>query len=461
MKKNVLYAMRGMFMTAMALWAVNASATTDPNDPKLVSTCGLYIEDFAVVPGETYQMVIQYKSGEGWDKDGNPDIQYAHNTQFDITLPEGIDFTYTPRGKVKDYFSTERTMPYYEDEPTFCLTVDWKITSSGAHRFICKNTSAGVSDPLPGVDGPYFAINIAVAEDYDGTGVIKITNAQGSDATGAKAYHFLDTEAKVLLATDMKNVEEAAGQVGFAQPLTVVEKIPMANSLIVTDGENNWLRVAAPDAETFGELAKHDVFKPGTVVGEMTCENGNPAIALAKNPIDYNVYTAAGPEPGEPATYMIDECNLEHYDNFRPKANQVIAIQGYFFNGKLRGWSDNSGMSADLDMSWYEGNNSMTQGSSYRIPKAVAQLKSAWDKAAGAPAKMAADDNLYFQNYTLYALDVPELPTAVTELNNDKGVAAVKYVNVAGVESAKPFDGVNIKVTTYSDGSSKAVKVVK
>ena len=93
--------------------------------------------------------------------------------------------------------------------------------------------------------------------------------------------------------------------------------------------------------------------------------------------------------------------------------------------------------------------------------KAVAQLKSAWDKAAGAPAKMAADDNLYFQNYTLYALDVPELPTAVTELNNDKGVAAVKYVNVAGVESAKPFDGVNIKVTTYSDGSSKAVKVVK
>ena len=53
------------------------------------------------------------------------------------------------------------------------------------------------------------------------------------------------------------------------------------------------------------------------------------------------------------------------------------------------------------------------------------------------------------------------LPTAVTELNNDKGVAAVKYVNVAGVESAKPFDGVNIKVTTYSDGSSKAVKVVK
>ena len=248
--------------------------------------------------------------------------------------------------------------------------------------------------------------------------------------------------------------------VGFAQPLTVVEKLPIVNSLIVTDGNNNWLRVTA-DAETYADLAKHDVFKPGTVVGEMTNENGNPAITLAKNPIDYNIYNTTGHEAGEPDAYLIDECNLEHYDNFRPKANQVSAIQGYYFDGKLRGWSDNSGMSADLDMSWFEGHNTMIQGSPYRIPKAVTQLKSAWDKAAGAPAKMAADDHLYFQNYTLYALDVPELPTAVNELNNDKGVAAVKYLNVAGVESVNPFDGVNIKVTTYSDGSTKAVKVVK
>ena len=37
----------------------------------------------------------------------------------------------------------------------------------------------------------------------------------------------------------------------------------------------------------------------------------------------------------------------------------------------------------------------------------------------------------------------------------------VKYVNVAGMESNTPFDGVNIVVTTYTDGTHSAVKVIK
>lgn len=51
--------------------------------------------------------------------------------------------------------------------------------------------------------------------------------------------------------------------------------------------------------------------------------------------------------------------------------------------------------------------------------------------------------------------------TAVNAVKADKQVAGVKYYNVAGVESDKAFDGVNIEVTTYVDGSTKAVKVVK
>ncbi|MBQ3960330.1 MAG: hypothetical protein II683_00895, partial [Muribaculaceae bacterium] len=44
---------------------------------------------------------------------------------------------------------------------------------------------------------------------------------------------------------------------------------------------------------------------------------------------------------------------------------------------------------------------------------------------------------------------------------NAKAVAGVKYYNLAGVESNKPFDGVNIMVTTYTDGTKAAAKVVK
>ena len=51
-------------------------------------------------------------------------------------------------------------------------------------------------------------------------------------------------------------------------------------------------------------------------------------------------------------------------------------------------------------------------------------------------------------------------PTAVNDINS-KAVAGVKYYNLAGVESNKPFDGVNIMVTTYTDGTKAAAKVVK
>jgi len=48
----------------------------------------------------------------------------------------------------------------------------------------------------------------------------------------------------------------------------------------------------------------------------------------------------------------------------------------------------------------------------------------------------------------------------VDELNADKAVASVRYFNVAGQEMAQPA-GLTIKVTTFTDGTTSAVKVMK
>ena len=50
--------------------------------------------------------------------------------------------------------------------------------------------------------------------------------------------------------------------------------------------------------------------------------------------------------------------------------------------------------------------------------------------------------------------------TAVNELNGEKAVAGVRYFNAMGQEMAQP-EGMTIVVTTYSDGSTSAVKVMK
>ena len=57
-------------------------------------------------------------------------------------------------------------------------------------------------------------------------------------------------------------------------------------------------------------------------------------------------------------------------------------------------------------------------------------------------------------------LEVYPKPSAVNELADGKTVAGVRYFNVAGQEMAQP-EGLTIQVTTYSDGTSSAVKVIK
>lgn len=50
--------------------------------------------------------------------------------------------------------------------------------------------------------------------------------------------------------------------------------------------------------------------------------------------------------------------------------------------------------------------------------------------------------------------------TAISTTNVDKQVVAVKYYNVAGIASDKPFEGINIVVSTYTDGTRSATKVL-
>lgn len=51
--------------------------------------------------------------------------------------------------------------------------------------------------------------------------------------------------------------------------------------------------------------------------------------------------------------------------------------------------------------------------------------------------------------------------TAISTVEGSKQVVSHTYYNIAGMESSKPFNGVNIVVTRYSDGSSTATKIVR
>ncbi|MDY6302446.1 MAG: chitobiase/beta-hexosaminidase C-terminal domain-containing protein [Bacteroidales bacterium] len=51
--------------------------------------------------------------------------------------------------------------------------------------------------------------------------------------------------------------------------------------------------------------------------------------------------------------------------------------------------------------------------------------------------------------------------TSVAELASSRVVESVRYYNIMGMESVQPFEGINIVVTRYSDGSSSTAKVLR
>ena len=60
------------------------------------------------------------------------------------------------------------------------------------------------------------------------------------------------------------------------------------------------------------------------------------------------------------------------------------------------------------------------------------------------------------------ALTVKGQPaTGIEKPTAGKRVVSVRYYNAAGLQSSQPFEGVNIVVTTYADGSKKTEKMLK
>ena len=70
-----------------------------------------------------------------------------------------------------------------------------------------------------------------------------------------------------------------------------------------------------------------------------------------------------------------------------------------------------------------------------------------------------ANNDFVNEEYVLFSFPTPQV--AVENINAGKAVAGVKYYNVAGQAADSAFEGVNIVVTTYADGTQNVVKVVK
>ncbi len=113
--------------------------------------------------------------------------------------------------------------------------------------------------------------------------------------------------------------------------------------------------------------------------------------------------------------------------------------------------------------------NATYQGDQIKIeknPVNIARMKFAADdtfKGGDIKAYLKYTDyaNNDFVNEECIMASIAAPEVAVENINAGKAVAGVKYYNVAGQAADSAFEGVNIVVTTFADGTQNVVKVVK
>ena len=88
----------------------------------------------------------------------------------------------------------------------------------------------------------------------------------------------------------------------------------------------------------------------------------------------------------------------------------------------------------------------------------------ATNEAKPAPRKAAYDSttapSTRFVVFPLNLNGSSNITTAISEVSSAKKAKTIRYYNTLGTESSHPFKGINIMVTTHTDGTTTAVKVL-
>ena len=420
---------------AFALTAMTVSAGT-------VGNVEIVMDDFEVVPGNTaWTFANIYAEHDN----------YFSAIELHFALIDGITFN---AGKPQN---ADMTQPWPVDE--FDEDITWAPASNtdlaaGEFKIVLKfdvNNADGLVAYFP--PGRTLLCRLAVKASADFTGATLHLNYCKTDYSDPGAPDYIgiaeQSDADICqikvpgaAATPLATiVAEGVDDTEYTveDALAVVAK--GENCVFVTDGNDTWIKVAA-EGDVFTTIAAMSDIKGGTLVGTLSEANRNQTLTVTKAP----------EEATDAVTYEKTQWNLK--DANLPKVNSVILMTGYWFNGEFRGYANGHGQSATANFAWCEGGEpEMQEGVLYEDVNTIVQLKN--------PVGAKADAD--FQNLEVYptAITNDNVVTGVESLNGDKTVVSVQYVNVAGQVANTPFEGMNMVVTRYADGSTKTTKVIK
>lgn len=335
---------------------------------------------------------------------------------------------------------------------------------------------AGSTSPV------YFAQKVAGTGYADFTTIVKVaevTTLANLAVNGAEGAAYQVNDEMVVAKKFQKAgknyivVKDAAQAVrNFSTPAAGDKFFNINGNKQEEYAQNNWMLVSLP-VELYNQVNEENTVT--SITGTLT-EKTNVAME-ATNVVFEDVINDFAPNTycpinivGASSVKGNNPAYTSSYYFATPKANEYAkvvwavydATDGAFYLPTNQGAANAQEFKAAFNVDYSLNSNvapQLTNGAVYSFEALVKEV--ATTNAKSAPAyDTTVTPSTKFVVYPLN-LDADKVATGVNDVNSAKEVKGVSYFNMMGVESAQPFDGVNIMVTTYTDGTQSAAKVLR
>lgn len=241
--------------------------------------------------------------------------------------------------------------------------------------------------------------------------------------------------------------------------------------------QSNWVEIVLPEGVSADSYV--DKIITGLSVKGYYKNTTNPRLEASAAPAAGGATGAYTRNAMCPANFMgtSQKCNdkvQNHGDFFfmTPKPNECVQVVWAVYNETAdafyipaqAGSINSHGFKGAFSIDWaYNAGGeitNLTEGGLYQFAAVVKEI----EPGPQSPKRKIAYDNgqPLSSDYVVFPLNLDaNTVTGITETTGAKTVKSVRYFNIMGVELAEPTAGVNIVLTTYTDGTTHSQKILK
>ena len=488
-------------------YTTDGTVPADPTDPTTNPNWTKYTAPFTVTIGSTQNDLgkLAKIKAIAIDTENNKEPSYPASATYKFVAP--VKPKFTPDPGTYDEPQTVELSSDTEDAEIYYTTASG-LTNA---QIVTQGTKYDATTPITVSESTtYHAVSVkngAISSIADATYNISRTLAQIEVAQTAGAFTIGDAlqvvaisavnDHQVAFARDLGTNTSIApvtcpsleNEGGANDPIDFMRIVSVANSNDHQGREwqqNNWVMLDFGNvaSDKFGDLSENCVIKGGTLKGtysDYTFQVSEDFAYEAGTAVeDYvpNVYSPANFYRSNIQTIDVTidgedgpETVTKYYWFMTPKPMEVCKFTWAMYYNK-EGYDEGFYMQngddfalkggVGVDLSYNTKTASLVNGASYRFTGVIMKTTTGKkDEPYHPQSNDFNDDFKVAANDLDTSTGSDNIITGVGEVKSGSEVVSVTYCDLAGRMSQKPFAGVNIIVTRYSDGTVKTTKAIR